>query len=62
MSNDQGEAVTVNGDRYRAVLNEFLFTKIDVEPKLHSMCCALFLKIALSPAELISSGHRGAAI
>ena len=25
----QGEAVTVNGDRYRAVLNEFLFTKIE---------------------------------
>ena len=26
--NKQGEAVTVNGDRYRAMLNEFLFTKI----------------------------------
>ena len=26
--NEQGEAVTVNGDRYRAMLNEFLFTKI----------------------------------
>ena len=25
---EQGEAVTVNGDRYRAMLNEFLFTKI----------------------------------
>ena len=25
----QGEAVTVNGDRYRAMLNEFLFTKIE---------------------------------
>ena len=23
----QGEAITVNGDRYRAMLNEFLFTK-----------------------------------
>ena len=26
--NEQGEAVTVKGDRYRAMLNEFLFTKI----------------------------------
>ena len=26
---EQGEAVTVNGDRYRAMLNEFLFTKIE---------------------------------
>ena len=25
----QREAVTVNGDRYRAILNEFLFTKIE---------------------------------
>ena len=29
--NKQGEAVTVNGDRYRAMLNEFLFTKIEEE-------------------------------
>ena len=28
--NEQGEAVTVNGDRYRALLNEF-FTKIEEE-------------------------------
>ena len=28
---EQGEAVTVNGDRYRAMLNEFLFTKIEEE-------------------------------
>ena len=27
--NEQEEAVTVNGDRYRAMLNEFLFTKIE---------------------------------
>ena len=27
--NEQGEDVTVNGDRYRAMLNEFLFTKIE---------------------------------
>ena len=27
--NEQGEAVTFNGDRYRAMLNEFLFTKIE---------------------------------
>ena len=29
--NEQGEAVTVNGDRYQAMLNEFLFTKIEEE-------------------------------
>ena len=29
--NKQGEAVTVNGNRYRAMLNEFLFTKIEEE-------------------------------
>ena len=27
--NDREAAVTVNGDRYRAMLNEFLFTKIE---------------------------------
>ena len=29
--NEKGEAVTVNGDRYRGKLNEFLFTKIEEE-------------------------------
>ena len=29
--NEQGDAVTVNSDRYRAILNEFLFTKIEEE-------------------------------
>ena len=29
--NEQGNTVTVNGDRYRAMLNEFLFTKIEEE-------------------------------
>ena len=29
--NEQGEGVTVNGDRYRAMLNEFLSTKIEEE-------------------------------
>ena len=32
------------------------------QPKLHSMFCSLFLKIALSAAELMSFGHLGAAI
>ena len=32
------------------------------QPKLHSMFCALFLKIALSAAELMSFGHLRAAI
>ena len=29
--NEQGKAVTVNGDLYWAMLNEFLFTKIEEE-------------------------------
>ena len=36
--NEQGGAVTVNGGRYRAMLNEFLFTKI--ECKVHSVTFA----------------------
>ena len=74
--NEQEEAVTVNGDRYGALLKEFLFTKIEelvtfgfnrtalpaTQSKLNSMFCALFLKIALSAAELMSFGHLGAAI
>ena len=76
--NEQGETVTVNGDRYRAMLNEFLFPKLKgriiatfsfnrtalraTQPKLHSMFCALFLKITLSTAELKSFGNLGAAI
>ena len=75
--NEQGEAVTVNGDRYRAMLNEFLFTKIEEEDigniwfqqdgatchttELYSMFCALFLNIALLAAELMSFCHLGAA-
>ena len=31
IANEQGEAVTVNGDRYRAMLKEFLYTKIEEE-------------------------------
>ena len=27
--NEQGVAVAVNGDRYRAMLNKFIFTKIE---------------------------------
>ena len=29
LENEQGEVVTVNGDRYRLMLHEFLFTKIE---------------------------------
>ena len=46
--------------------HEFLFTNgtalSATQPKLHSMFCILFLKIALSAAELMSFGHLGAAI
>ena len=70
-------AVTVNSDRYPAMLDEVLvkfkrgilaaygFNKTTLHTslsKLHSMFCALFLKIALSAANLISFGHHGAAI
>ena len=51
--NEQGEAVTVNGDRYRAMLNKFLFTKIEEED---------IGNIVLSAAKLMSFGHLGAAI
>ena len=62
--NEEEEIVTVNGDRYRALLNEFLFTKIEEEDignicfqQDGAMCRTaeatldvyrLFLKIALS--------------
>ena len=102
---EQGDSITVNGYRYRAMLNEFVFTKIEQEdigniwfqqdgarchtaeatlvllrpvfedriisrrtvlratqPKLHSMFCAVFLKIALSAAELMPFGHLRAKI
>ena len=76
--NEPGKAVTVNGNRYRGMLNEFSFTKIKekdignirfnrkalrvTQSKLHSMFCDLFLKIPLPAAGLMSFGHLGAAI
>ena len=61
----------MNGDRYRAMLNKFLFTKIEEEdigkfgfnrtalratqPKLNSLFGSLFLKIALSAASYIGA-------
>ena len=76
--NEQGEAVTVNSDCYRAMLNDFCSQKLKrrilatfgfnrtalraTQLKLHSMFCALFLKTALSDAELMLFGHLGAAI
>ena len=41
-----------------ATFNDATFT----QPKLRSMFCTLFLKMALSAAELMSFGHLGAAI
>ena len=67
--NEQVVAVIVNGDRYRAMLKQYLFIKIEKEdigniwfqkatqPKLHSMFCGLFLKNALSASELMSWGY-----
>ena len=70
------EAVTVNSDGYRAMLNEFLLTKIDEEDigniwfqqegatchTAEATLCALFLQIALSVAELMSFSRLGVAI
>ena len=66
---DQNVAITVNGDRYWAMLNEYLFTKIkeeDIgniwfEQEGHT-AEVLLDKITLSAAELMSFGHLGAVI
>ena len=78
IENEQGEAVTINGDCYQAMLNEFLFIQLKrrilatfgfnrttlraTQPKLHLMFCALFLKIVLSAADLKSICHLRTAI
>ena len=70
LENEQGEAVTVNGDCYRTMLNEYLFPKSEEDdigniwfPQDGVTCHkALFLKIALSASELMSFGYIGAAI
>ena len=70
---EQGDAVTVNGDCYRAMLNEFFFTKIEEEDigniwfqqdqaTCHTAEATLdvlrpVFKIALSAADLMSVGH-----
>ena len=66
--NEQGETVTVNDDCLqklkRRILATFGFKRTALraaQPKLYSIFCALFLKIALSAAELMSFGHLGAA-
>ena len=72
--NEQGDAVIVNGDRYRAMLNDFCLQNLNrrilatfgfnrtalsaTQPKLHSMFCAVFFKIALLAAELATSEHH----
>ena len=66
--NEQGETVTVNGDYYRAMLNEYLLYIGTIwfqqdGATLHTAEVTLeFLKIALSAAEMMSFGHFGAAI
>ena len=57
--NQQGEAVTVNGDRYRAISNEFLLTEIEEEDIGNIW---FEWDGALSTGELIKFGHPGAAI
>ena len=69
--NEQKEAFTVNGDRFgpcwknfcsqklkRRILATFGFNRTAppaTQPKLHSMFCVLFLKIALSAADVVWS-------
>ena len=76
--NEQGEAVTANGDCYRAMLNEFLFTKIEEEDidniwfqqddaTCHTAEAILdvlrpVFKIVLSASELMLFDYLGAAI
>ena len=69
--NEQGMAVIVNGDHYRAMLNEFLFTKIKEFQQDGVTChkaeailefCALCLKIGLSAVKLMLFVYFGAAI
>ena len=73
--NEQREAITFNGEQrwtkfcskklQRRLLAIFSFNRMMLratQARLHSMFCALFLKIALSTAELMSFGHLGAAI
>ena len=65
LENEQGVAVTVNGERYRTMLNEILFTKIEetalraTQPKQHSMFCC---EDRLSAANLMSFGNLGTVI
>ena len=66
---EQEEAVTVNGDRYRAMLNEFLFTKIEEEnigniwfQQDGTTCHTAEATLDVSALFLISFGHYGAAI
>ena len=47
------------------ILPTFGFNRTELrgtQTKLHSMFCALFLKIALSAAKLMSFGHLGAVV
>ena len=66
--NDQGDAVTVNGDCYRAMLYEFLFTKIEEEDigniwfQQDGATCYTTGATLYVGAELMSFGHLGAAI
>ena len=52
-------------EKWRRILATFVFNMTELrstQPKLHSMFCALFLKIRLLAAELMSFGHLGALI
>ena len=47
LENKQGEAVTLNGDRYRVMLNKFSFTKIQEEDISTGRCYEATLDVAI---------------
>ena len=60
--NEQGKAVTVNGDHYRAILNEFLFTKIDKENIGNIWFQHDGARCHIAEVKLMAFGHLGAVI
>ena len=65
--NEQGKAVTVNGNHYRAMLNEFLFTKIEEEDIGNTAEATVVIlgpvfEDTLPAGKLMSFGHLRAAI
>ena len=70
LQDEQEDSVTVNGSRYRAMLNEFLFTQIKVEDGATCHTAEATLDVLrpvfegriITAAELMSFGQLGAAV